>query len=560
MARASVTAGEVELHRFLVDHASEVLIAASSDGIILLASLSAPALFGVSAEQLHGSELLSLVHPDDRAQADAALHHAAWSNDLAEADVRVQRVGGDPLDVRMAARHVRTVDGQLFHVTFVDRTAQRRTETALRSSERRFRGLTSQTSELVVDVDLAGTITYVSPSSISVLGHHDTAATGRPITEFIHPDDFPELLREFLGQGSAEAVRHRAIHADGSYRWLETLAQILTDDRGDRSSVLLSSRDITDRLALEHTLEHERRLLTAIIDNVHAGVIAVDAHGVVLCANAAFRHLFGTEFVLGTSMASYIDTHQLRDLHGEAVELPDRPLEVVLRGGEVTDRMFVVGSADGSRYEVLANAAPIVDRDGHVTAAVLTYEDVTALRSAQDELRRLASMDTLTDLPNRRHLVAHLEEALRRNLRSPERLAVLFADLDGFKTVNDELGHEAGDELLRASGRRLRHLIRSGDLLARYGGDEFVVVLESDDARAEAVRIVGRLEQEMSRPFALIGGSVTIGSSIGVAEVEAADTVALVLAKADAAMYQRKSERRSARTVADEHARPLSRR
>jgi diguanylate cyclase (GGDEF)-like protein len=146
---------------------------------------------------------------------------------------------------------------------------------------------------------------------------------------------------------------------------------------------------------------------------------------------------------------------------------------------------------------------------------------------------------------------------MRRNVRTPERLAVLFADLDQFKAVNDDYGHEAGDELLRASARRLRQWLRGSDHLARYGGDEFVIVLEGDDARTDAVKVAERLEHEMSRPFALICGSVTIGSSVGIAFVEATDTIALVLAKADSAMYQRKTERRGGSPVPP--ARPLSR-
>lgn len=561
MVKVEAATSEANLNRFLVEHTTDVLLAVRADGTIEHASASAEKVLGLSPRQLAGMDLAALVHPDDRAPAEGALTHAQWSNDVASTDVRVEnRRSGDMTEVSMMVRRIAsTVDRPRLHVTLADRTTQRRIEVALRASERRFRGLTSQTRELVAEVDLSGTITYISSSLVAVLGHHDTAVVGRPITDFIHPDDFPDLLRHFLGHESADPQRHRAIHADGSYRWLETLAQIMIDDDGHRSSVLLSSRDITDRLQLESYLERERQLLTAIVDNVHAGVIAVDDHGTVLRANSAFCQLFGTEFVPGRSMVSYLATHQLLDSDGEAVAIADRPLEIVLKGGAVNDRMFLVGSADGNQYEVVANATPIIGSDGSITAAVLTYEDVTALRSAQHELRRLATIDTLTDLPNRRHLVAHLEDAMRRNARSPERLAVLFADLDGFKAVNDDLGHEAGDELLRAAGRRLRQWVRDGDVLARYGGDEFVVVIEGEDARREGERIAKRIEYEMSRSFALAATTVKIGCSVGIAEVQATDTLALVLAKADAAMYQRKSDRRAAEGH-DQHAdRPLSR-
>jgi diguanylate cyclase (GGDEF)-like protein/PAS domain S-box-containing protein len=361
---------------------------------------------------------------------------------------------------------------------------------------------------------------------------------------YVHPDEYGDVLRRIMQQPITGTLRHRAIHADGSFRWLESLAQLLTDHNGVPQSVLLSSRDITDRLHLEERLDRERGLLAAILDNVHAGVVAIDRNGMILDANQAFCHLLGTQFAAGSSIMDYVSTHDLLDEEGRSVPVHERPLEVALSGGSVADRLYIVQPRGGDRCEVVANATALTDDQGQITGAVLTYEDVTALRGAQEELRRLATLDPLTGLPNRRHLVVHLAEAMQRHIRSPGRLALLFLDLDGFKPVNDTLGHEMGDELLRQAASRISAIARPGALGARYGGDEFVVVAEGLYQRDDAAALARRIENVLALPFDLTGTTVRIGCSVGVTLAIDATSIDDLLARADEAMYERKRERK----------------
>jgi diguanylate cyclase (GGDEF)-like protein len=218
---------------------------------------------------------------------------------------------------------------------------------------------------------------------------------------------------------------------------------------------------------------------------------------------------------------------------------------------------------DGSELVILASSSPIYDGDD-IVGAVLTIQDVTALRSAEAELRKMATIDQLTGLPNRRAVLAHLDAAierrsaaLNRTAELPNRrvddaierqsavsdqLTVLFLDLDGFKSINDTLGHAAGDELLCAVAQRLTAMMRSGDLVGRMGGDEFVAVLErlSPEHTAE---LAARIEMEIVRPFLLAAGIATIGVSVGQAVHTASHTTDSMLAAADVEMYLTKRAR-----------------
>jgi diguanylate cyclase (GGDEF)-like protein len=173
--------------------------------------------------------------------------------------------------------------------------------------------------------------------------------------------------------------------------------------------------------------------------------------------------------------------------------------------------------------------------------AVVSYADITSRKQADTQLAHQALHDPLTDLPNRTLFLDRVSVALARNERRPGGLAVLFLDLDRFKVVNDSLGHEAGDRLLRAVASRLRGVLRPGDTAARFGGDEFVVLCEDIVSTTDAVAIAERISQALARPFVLDDQEVFLTSSIGIAVSTGPATRAETLVRdADSAMYRAK--------------------
>jgi diguanylate cyclase (GGDEF)-like protein len=202
---------------------------------------------------------------------------------------------------------------------------------------------------------------------------------------------------------------------------------------------------------------------------------------------------------------------------------------------------------------VLARGLAVVDGDGRARRLVGTVCDVSERRARLERLEHDALHDALTGLPNRVLFLDRLAQALRRWRRrgfSPG-CAVLFCDLDGFKAVNDSLGHSAGDRLLQGVARRLERAVRPGDTVARLGGDEFVVLLEEIAETAEAVRVAGRMQETLAVPLAVEGREVVVSASIGVALAREGVVPEALVREADRAMYRAKAGGKATPVVVD---------
>jgi len=197
---------------------------------------------------------------------------------------------------------------------------------------------------------------------------------------------------------------------------------------------------------------------------------------------------------------------------------------------------------DGTSFPVEFTASPIIE-DGYVAGAVLVFRDITDRKQLEEQLARHAFEDPLTGLANRRVFLDHVGQAVKRSARSNETHAVLFADVDRFKFVNDSLGHHAGDQLLIAIAQRMSRVLRPGDLLARLGGDEFTVLLQGVDGSQEAVSVAERILETLRAPISLSDGHDVVASlSIGIALTSQGKSADDVLRDADVAMYQAKAK------------------
>ena len=309
-----------------------------------------------------------------------------------------------------------------------------------------------------------------------------------------------------------------------------------------RPAVLAASIDVTERQLAEAELRRTRSFLDTVIENIPAMLYVQDAvdHRLLL-VNRACEALLGVprdELIGGPSHALFQHTTARAVLDQDAALFRASGRDAI-----VEERQFET-RGNGTRLLHVKKLA-VSDEEGRPQYLLGIAEDVTERRAVEARIAHRAHHDPLTDLPNRACFRERLGDALERQHRHAEPAAVLCLDLDGFKAVNDTLGHAAGDALLRAVADRLRHCVREEDLVARFGGDEFAILQASAPSPEAAGQLAARLVECLAQPFSIIGQKVVIGASLGIAMLPGDGTTPdLLLNNADLALYQAKAERR----------------
>lgn len=289
------------------------------------------------------------------------------------------------------------------------------------------------------------------------------------------------------------------------------------------------------RLALVLTELNERHV--RLLEAMHEGVIGFGLDGTILFANPmAQRLLAAPNRLVGQPLLPF-----LAGPGTAAGEWPHHPLYMAcMRHQPFVDQDARMFRSDGSEFPADLSFGPFAPNSGP-SGGVLAFTDITARKRIEEALRHLAMYDTLTGVPNRALFLDSLEQALARARRAGRPLALLYLDLDGFKTVNDRYGHACGDALLKAFCTRCREVLRAGDLLARIGGDEFVVLVEDAAPQEGLEALAHKLCEESARAFEINGHLLHIGTSIGIAvSLSGRHTPDALLSQADSAMYEAK--------------------
>ncbi len=348
-----------------------------------------------------------------------------------------------------------------------------------------------------------------------------------------HPADRATVDRAWQSarQGGSFDHEHRILVGD-SIRWVRQMAEFEFVTDGVAVRAVGVTQDITERKLAEDQLE----LYASVFTHAREGIMIASADGLIIDVNEAFTRITGyaRDEVLGRNPRLLNSGRQ----DGEFYAAMWRSLHE--RGhwfGEIWNRR-----KDGEVHALMQTVSAVRDAEGTARHYVALFSDISALKAHESQLERIAHYDVLTGLPNRALLADRLHQAMAQTLRRSQRLAVAFLDLDGFKTVNDEHGHAAGDRLLIALAARMKQALREADTLARIGGDEFVAVLADLDDLDASPQLLTRLLDAVSQPIRLDEGSFQVTASLGVTYYPQAEPVDAdqLLRQADQAMYQAK--------------------
>jgi diguanylate cyclase (GGDEF)-like protein/PAS domain S-box-containing protein len=409
--------------------------------------------------------------------------------------------------------------------------------------------------------DEAGLILECDEAFTQMFGYAPEDVIGKGALDQIHPDEQARVVEGWIALLSTRRVqqmRTRRLRKDGSYMWVDLSFHNYLN-QPERNHVLVEIVDVSAEMAAQEALQQQGELLRRLTDSMPDGLLQLDTERNVVYHNARLL-----ELVRGSTDAAAFDVASadspgakrslaalLDTLSEEGLAQCEAALDPVLAEGSDKDVEVDVVLAPGEPRHVLMSIRALLRTSGEVSGAIISVLDVTDSARARAELEKRATFDALTHCYNRSSILAAVEHELHSN--DTTTTGVLYVDIDHFKSVNDTLGHAAGDELLTLVADRLRTANRDDDRVGRLGGDEFVVLLRGIPGPEVALSVARRVADGLRATVTLAAGAVELCASVGVAcsDGRAISTEELI-GRADAAMYRSKEQRKGIPVLASE--------
>ncbi|WP_167175291.1 sensor domain-containing protein [Saccharomonospora amisosensis] len=437
-------------------------------------------------------------------------------------EVELKRLDGETMLIESVSVRTTWQGRPAYQVIMRDITAQKSAEAALHYQA----ALVSHVSDAIIATTAEGVVTSWNPAAETVYGHSSRSAIGRPVGEVVGSRLDPAAV---LADGGVVEDTHR--RADGS-----RLAIRVSAAKMNGGYVLVCADETARRQA-------ERRYST-VVAALDEGVVVIGADGFVESANPAAGRILGLPLhaVIGCSPTLF----PLYDESGQRIDPADYPSALSRRTGEPAGTRVVRAQRPDGRCVWLSMSCRPLDGSPTTPAAVVTsFTDITERRAIGERLEHDATHDPLTGLANRTLVLQRLASALREGSRGGM-ACVLFIDLDKFKVINDSLGHNIGDKVLRIAGQRLQHSVRRSDLVGRLGGDEFAVVTFEVRHDGEIRSLIEHLRRSLTEPITVDGRRLRIDASIGIVTAGPGDgrSAEDLIRDADVAMYQAKTRGR----------------
>jgi len=399
--------------------------------------------------------------------------------------------------------------------------------------------------EVAFLVDESGDLIFVPDVAAPPLGYSPQESQGRSAFEFVHPADRDKaraLLEAAVATEEPQPpIQLRAMARDGSWRVVEITATNLLGTPAV-AGVLVNMRDVSERVAMEEALRASEARYRSIVETALEGIWLLDSSGRTLFANESLAQILQRDLdeISGLTAFDVIDP----EAHKLARERLASRREA---GHEIYELPFIRG--DGDHRVASVSASPLFVDDDYVGSLAM-ISDITERKRTESELQRRALYDDVTGLPNRTLMQDRLAQLMHRR-PSRTNVAVFFIDVDDFKSVNDSYGHDVGDQVLRHVAERLSTVVREGDTLARFAGDEFVMVCLDVEGEVEANSLAERILEAVAHPVDVAGTSILVNASIGVSVQTDPRDGAQMVRDADVAMLHAKKRGRGRHVMFD---------
>ncbi|PWK05942.1 PAS domain S-box protein [Tumebacillus permanentifrigoris] len=483
---------------------------------------------------LIGRSILEFMHPDfiKSMQANAGLqgrrtYEEEW----------IYRSDGSMLPVTVTVSPITYQSQPAMHIFVQSRTEIKQVEDKLSESEAKYQMIAENTSDWISLLDAQGTVQYASPSHEALLGYSVDKLVGKSSMDIVLPADQEQAraaFQECVATKRTSVMEFRSLTKNGDILTFEAKCSPIFDETGTVNRIMVVSRDITERKRAELELEENEQRYKSLFEYNLNAVISMDLEGHIKSMNRAAEALsgYGTDEVIGQSILKFIPRSNYK--------FGRMSIEKV-KGGEPHYGEILLVNKRGEQLNVEVALMPI-HVNGEMIGVYGMMKNVTEQKRAEALVSHMAYYDSLTDLPNRTLFRDHISRALERR-KPDEMVAILFADLDHFKHVNDTMGHSVGDQLLKMVAERMRECLPEAASLSRNSGDEFVILLTGLTDRTVVEDASRRLLDAIHAPFTLHGQLTYLTGSIGIvlAPEHGMDPETL-LQHADIAMYDAKDK------------------
>ena len=527
-------------YRFLAESIPQQVWTARPDGYLDYGNYRIAEYFEKeSAGELLGMDWLSVVHPDDVEKTIERWTRSLETGEIYENEFRLRRGDGEYRCHLAQAVPMRDDEGNItkWFGTNTDIHEHKITESALRQSEE-YGNLFRLASDAILLLDLeTEVIIEVNDKACELYGFERKEFIGKNLKE-ISKDiaNGEKYLRELNLTGTDQLFETVQFRADGTAMNLLINSSVI--EYQSRKVVLSINRDITNRIKTEKDLQSNLSLLTSTLEATADGILAINSDNKIIAYNNKFAEMWNLshEALRGDDNVKIYLTIIEKLIDSDKYLKKIQELDI-RKDGKFFDTLEL---KDGKTYEYYRSPQTIEDV---VVGQVFSFRDITERKRVEKQLTHNALHDALTDLPNRALFLEHLRHTININKRRFDAAyGVLFLDFDHFKVINDSLGHMEGDKLLVQIAQRLKSSLRTGDIVARIGGDEFTILLDNLEDKDEAMQIGERILEDFNTPFNLSGREIVISASIGIALNQADHTrPEEILRDADIAMYRAKN-------------------